>query len=79
MLVLVVVSSQLSKCAYRGGYLTKLMVGVMVVLVVLVLVVVSSQLSKCAYRGGYLTKVMVGVMVVLVLLVLVQYFSLTAF
>ena len=46
------VSSQLSKWAYRGGYLTKLMVGVMVVLVVLVLVVVSSQLSKCAYRGG---------------------------
>ena len=40
----------------QGGYLTKLMVGVMVVLVVLVLVVVSSQLSKCAYRGGYLTK-----------------------
>ena len=46
--------------------MTKLMVGVMVMLVVLVLVVVSSQLSKCAYRGWYLTKLMVGVMVVLV-------------
>ena len=40
-LILVVISSQLSTCAYRGWYLTKLMVGVMVVLVVLVLVVVS--------------------------------------
>ena len=40
----------------QGGYLTKLMVGVMVLLVVLVLVVVSSQLSKCAYRGGVFDK-----------------------
>ena len=51
VLVLVVISSQLSKYAYKGGYLTKLLMGVMVVLVVLVLVVVSSQLSKCAYKG----------------------------
>ena len=47
VLVLMVVSSQFSKCACRGGYLAKLMVG----LVVLVLVVVSSQFSQCAYRG----------------------------
>ena len=53
VLVLVVISSHLSKCAYVGEYLTMLMVGVIVVLVVLVLVLVSSQLSKCAYRGGY--------------------------
>ena len=43
-LILVVISSQLSTCAYRGWYLTKLMVGLMVVLVVWVLVVVSLQL-----------------------------------
>ena len=42
VLVLVEVSSQLSRCAYRGG-LTKLMVGLMVVLVVWLLVVVSLQ------------------------------------
>ena len=34
VLVLLVVSSQLWKCACRGGYLTKLKVGVMVMLVV---------------------------------------------
>ena len=43
-LILVVISSQLSTCAYRGWYLTKLMVGLMVVLVMWVLVVVSLQL-----------------------------------
>ena len=43
--VLAVVSSQLKKYAYRGWFLTELMVGVMVGLVVLVLVVVSS----CSY------------------------------
>ena len=72
VLVLVVISSHLSKFAYVGEYLTMLMVGVIVVLVVLVLVLVSSQLSKCVYNGGgYLTKLMVGVMVGQMVLVLV--------
>ena len=61
VLVLVLVSTQLWECAYKGRFLTKLIVDVRVLLVVLVLVVVSSQISKCAYRGGYLTKLFMGV------------------
>ena len=47
VLVVVLVNSHLSKCAWRGGYLAKLMVG----LVVLLLVEVSLQFSQCTYRG----------------------------
>ena len=55
--VLVVVSSQLTKCAYKGWYLTKLMVGVMVGLVVLVLVVVSSCWYWWCWWWCWLTRI----------------------
>ena len=57
VLVVVLVNSHLSKCAWREGYLAKLMVG----LVVLLLLVVSLQFSQCTYRGVQLIKLMVGV------------------
>ena len=53
VLVLVVVSSQLSKCAYRGWYLTKLMVRVMVVLVVLPTQTLFLRVEKMVRNSGF--------------------------